>query len=224
MKKISKTIVFSVWIFTCAAFGYFLPKIPIFKNLVEIKVVKVIGFNKVKKQEIENLFSGENWFFLNENRIKEILLKKYHQIKDVRIKRPFLGGVYLYIIPRKPVALVYYHGQKYLTDKDGFFFKDNVKSKLPKIYIYDKIDNRQDNLIADILKTKNKLNSYVKVKKVIIKKKLVSFFSRDGRIIIFSTENLKKQLKKLDKFAEKVDISHYKYLNFTFDSMVVARR
>ncbi|RMA93261.1 cell division protein FtsQ/DivIB [Hydrogenothermus marinus] len=225
MKKKTKLLILISWIITSSAFGYFLPTIPIFKDLVGIKVVKVKGYKNLKKEDIKEFFSNQNWFFLNSEEVKNKILKKYPDIKKIDIKRYFFGEVYLYIWEREPFAVVYHNKQKYIIDKDGVKLHNKYNTKnLPLIYIYDKDILLNKDKVQAILDLNNKLKDYLKLKKIIYKGKIITFKTIDDKIIIFNMNNIDSQMEKFKKFIKNVNLAEFKYLDFSFDSMVIARR
>lgn len=225
MNKSKKLLIISIWILLCASFGYFLPKIPFFKDLVGIKVVQVVGTDKIKKKDLIDIFSHQNWFFVDEEDVKNELLKRYKIIKKIYIKRLFVGTINIYVVERQPIAVIYYKGKKYTVDKDGVILEGKFDDKnLTKIYIYSKNEKLKLNFIQKIIDLNYKLSKNFKLKKIILNNKQISFLTSNDKILVFKTENIYSQINKMEKFIKKVNIENYKYLNFSFDSMIIARR
>jgi cell division protein FtsQ len=226
MSKSKKFIVITTWIILCASFGYLVPKVPFFKELVGIKVVEVYGTDEIKKEYLKEIFSNQNWFFIDENEVKNKLLQKYKNIKDIDIKRLFVGKINLYIVEREPLAVVYFKNKKYTVDKDGVVLDGKFNTEnLTQIYFYSpKISSLIQKDIHSIILLKEKLEKYFKIKKIALNEDLITFTTKDDKIIVFNQENINSQIEKMKKFISKVNADNYKYLNFSFESMVIARR
>ncbi len=225
LEKRFKILLFTVWIFFCAVFGYFAPTIPVVKDFFAIKKVNVIGTDKFTKKDIENIFSKENWFFLNTDKIKEEL-KKYDFVKEVKIDRYFVGNIDLTVLERKPFAFLVYRGKKFLIDEDGkqlssrYFPLKNYKN-LPVIVYNDKsLKNDKFPKVKKIFEGLKKLN----FKKYIISKSQIACVLDSGKLIVFNIFDLDENLQKAKIFLSKVGIDDFKYIDFSFDSMVVTRR
>ncbi len=225
MNKGKKIIITSLWILICASFGYFLPKIPFLKKLVEIKVVQVVGTDQLKKEDLVELFSNQNWFFVDEEDIKNKLLTKYKNIKDIDIKRLFIGKINLYVIERQPIAVIFHNKKKYVIDKEGVILTGKFDDKnLTKIYIYSKNESINSDLLHKIIDLKYKISKEFQIKKIILKNNEISFTTADDKILVFGLKSVYSQIKKMEKFIRKINIANYNYLNFSFDSMIIARR
>ncbi len=224
-KKKVKILLFSAWIFFCAVFGYFAPTLPVVKDFFAIKKVNVIGTDKFTKKDIENIFSKENWFFLNTDRIKKEL-KKYNFVKEVKIDRYFVGNVDLTVLERKPFAYLVYRGKKIMIDEDGthlderYFPKKKYKN-LP-IIVYNDISIKNDKFLK-VKKIYETLEGF-KVKKYLISKSQISCVLDSGKILVFNIFDLDEGLEKAKIFINKVSLNDFKYIDFSFDSMVVTRR
>ncbi|WP_457641774.1 cell division protein FtsQ/DivIB [Persephonella sp.] len=224
-KKIKLTILF-IWILICALFGYFSPTLPVVKEIFAVKKVTVLGTNKFKKEDIKRIFEKENWFFLNKEKVREELLK-YNFVKDVKIDRLFVGSVDLVILERKPFALIYHKGKRYIIDDEGVpidinYYKDIDINSLPKL-IYN--DSR---ISPEKLKKINKINKsfskIFKIKKYIADKSQISCVLENDKVIIFSTEDLDKSIRRGKIFFKNKDINEFSYINLSFESMIVVRR
>ncbi len=225
LDKKLKIILFSAWLTFCAVFGYFAPTIPLIRDFFAIKKVNVIGTDKFTKEDIEKVFSKENWFFLNTDRIKA-QLKEYNFVKEVKIDRYFVGNIDLTILERKPFAFLLYKGKKILIDEDGkklskkYFDSKNYKN-LPVIIYNDKsLVNDKFPKVKKIFETLKDL----KFKKYVISRSQIACISETGKIFVFNILDLDENLDKAKLFLAKRGIKDFRYIDFSFDSMVVTRR
>ncbi len=218
-------ILFSAWIFFCAVFGYFAPTIPFIRDIFSIKKVNVIGTDKFTREDIEKIFSRENWFFLDTDKVKNEL-KKYNFVKEVKIDRYFVGNINITVLERKPFAFLVYRGKKVMIDDTGKplslrYYNPKRFKNLPFIIYNDRsIKNDKFPKVRKIFET---LKNY-KFKKYIISKSQIACLSDTGRIFVFNIMDLDENLEKARVFLKKVSVNQYKYVDFSFDSMVVTRR
>ncbi|RMD47735.1 MAG: hypothetical protein D6834_00175, partial [Aquificota bacterium] len=190
---------------------------------------KVIAEGKDPKQlkakDIKNIFSNQNWFFLNEDIVKKKILDRYPNIKKIEVKKLFLGEINLYIWERKPFAILHHNKKTIVIDNEGVRLKGNFNKKnLPHIYIYDKNIKLNKNTVQSILSLNKKIKKYIIPKKIIFKGDTITFKTINDKIIVFNIQNVNSQLKKMKKFMKNVNFAEFKYLDFSFDSMVIARR
>ncbi len=225
VNKKLKIVLFTAWLVFCAIFGYFAPTIPFIKEIFTIKKVNVIGTDKFTKEDIEKVFSKENWFFLNTDRVKEEL-KKYSFVKEVKIDRYFVGNINVTVLERKPFAYLIYKGKKLLIDEDGYpldqkYFSTKKYKNIPVIVYNDKsLKNDKFPKVKKIFETFENL----KFKKYVINKSQIACILNSGNILMFSMFNLDENLEKAKIFLENKNIKDFKYVDFSFDSMVVTRR
>ncbi len=223
-KKI-KIIIFSAWLMFCAIFGYFAPTIPVVRDFFAIKKVNVIGTDKFTKEDIEKIFSRENWFFLDTDRIKK-QLKTYNFVKEVEINRYFVGNIDLTILERKPFAFLIYKGKKILIDEDGKelskkYFNAKSYKNLPVIIYNDKsLVNDKFPKVKKIFETLKNL----RFKKYVITNSQIVCISEGEKMLVFNILDLEESLEKAKFFISKMGIKDFKYIDFSFDSMVVTRR
>ncbi|WP_457626443.1 cell division protein FtsQ/DivIB [Persephonella sp.] len=224
MSKRTKIILAAFWISLCALLGLFSPTIPFVKELFEIKTVNVKGTDKFTEKDIRRIFEKENWFFLDKDRIKQEL-KKFNFVKDVEINRLFVGSLDLIVLERKPFAYMYYRRKKYLIDEEGTaldpkYYK--VDKKLPVLIYNDKTVDK--NKLKKVSLIKESFKDLLDIKKFYINKSQIACLTSDNRNIVFSIEDLDKSIQRAKIFIKKVGIKKFKYLNFSFESMVVVRR
>ncbi|SNZ02356.1 cell division protein FtsQ [Persephonella hydrogeniphila] len=226
MGKKLKIILAVFWIFLCALLGLFSPSIPFVKELFEIKTVNVKGTDKFTEQDIRRIFEKENWFFLDKKKIKS-QLKKFNFVKNVEINRLFVGNLDLIVLERKPFAYIYYKRKRYLIDEEGValspkYYKINKNQKLPVLIYNDKSIDK--NKLKKVALIKESFKDLLDVKKFYINKSQIACLTSDNRNIIFSIEDIDKSIQRAKIFIKKVGIKNFKYLNFSFESMVVVRR
>jgi cell division protein FtsQ len=224
MSKRTKIILAAFWISLCALLGLFSPTIPFVKELFEIKTVNVKGTDKFTEKDIRRIFEKENWFFLDKDRIKQEL-KKFNFVKDVEINRLFVGNLDLIVLERKPFAYMYYRRKKYLIDEEGTaldpkYYK--VDKKLPVLIYNDKTVDK--NKLKKVSLIKESFKDLLDIKRFYINKSQIACLTSDNRNIVFSIEDLDKSIQRAKIFIKKVGIKKFKYLNFSFESMVVVRR
>ncbi|WP_293446571.1 FtsQ-type POTRA domain-containing protein [Persephonella sp.] len=226
MNKKVKIITVSFWIFLCALFGLFSPTIPFVKEIFEIKKVNVKGTDKFSETDIRSIFEKQNWFFMDEEEIKN-QLKKFNFVKKVQINRLFVGNVDLIILERQPFAYLYYKKNRYIIDDEGVkldpkYYKINNKQKLPVLIYNDKTIDK--NKLKKVRLIKEGFKDLLDIRKFYIYKSQIACVTRDGKNIVFSIEDLDKSIKRAKTFIKKVGINQFSYLNFSFESMVVVRR
>ena len=222
MKGKHRYIIIALWLAACGFLGLYLPKLPFIKEIIDIDQIKVYGTKKVSPEEISKIFSNQNWFFLNEDYIQKTLHIKYPFIKNIEIKKLFVGEIQLDITEREPFAVLLYREKRFIVDTDGKIVNFYKTDKLPKI-VY-KNDEISPSIINSLLKINSQVSKLINVKKYIVKNGRIYFISKDDKILVFDALKTEEGLQKLKLLSQKVDISNYKYMNFCFDSMVVSRR
>ena len=225
MSKKKKYIIGFVFIIVCSILGMQLSKIPQVKDLIEIKVVKVKGTDRLTKEDVAKIFKNQNWFFLDEDKVKKQMKTEHPFIKNVEIQRLFVNEIRLIILEREPFAILKTKKGKYIIDDEGFVLKYyKVKNKNYPIVIYrdKKINPEKIHALMEISQKITKL--YKSPSKFIVENRKISCITQDDKIFIFDFNNYKKELEKFEVFAKKVNIKQYKYMDFSFDSMVVSRR
>ncbi len=217
-----KALLFSLWISLCAALGYFSPTLPLVKDVISIKNVNVIGTEKLREDDIKNVFKSENWFFISEDKIAK-KLAKFQFIDEVKILKPQLGQITLIVNERKPFAIILTNGKNFIVDKDGKLYSDNEteKENLLKIYLND--DNFEK---EDILKVRKILANFnnTTFNSFIIQKSLIIGQFDGEKIMVFSRRDLDESINKAKFFLSRNDIKEYNYLNFSFSEMIIVKK
>lgn len=226
MNKKKKYIIGILFLIVCSLLGVQLAKTPQVRELIQIKVVKVKGTDRLTKNDVINIFKDQNWFFLNEDEIENKMKKEFPFIKNIEIQRLFVNEVRLIVLEREPFAILKTKKGKYIIDDEGFILKyyklESNKNYPVIIYKNSKINPKQ---IQALMRIYNKVSTlYKQPKKFIVDNRKISCITEDDKIFVFDFINYKDSLEKFEIFAKKVDINQYKYIDFSFDSMVVSRR
>ncbi|MBK3331511.1 FtsQ-type POTRA domain-containing protein [Persephonella atlantica] len=222
--KKTKLLVAGIWITICASFGFFSPTIPFVKEFFEIKKVYVKGTDKFSKQDIKKIFERENWFFINKNEIKR-QLKDFNFVKDVEINRLFVGSIDLIVLERRPFAVLHHRNRTYLIDEEGVKLSQKyykIRKELPQLYYNDQKISKEK--LKKISLLKEEFRGRLKFKKFYIYKSQIACKTEDGKDIIFSIEDIEKSIERAKIFLKKAGIDQFRYLNFSFEHMVIARR
>ncbi len=216
-----------LWLVVCASLGLFLPQIPVINDLIKIEKIEIEGYKKVDHESIKKLFEGESWIFLKTDKLEEKIKRLYPVVSDVSIRVTKPKVVKIKLKKRVPLALIKFKKQKYVMDNNfeiiGLkYFTDNDLKNIKYEIVYNDFMINKETIknIQNISKTFNDLN----IKKYIINISQIACILEDGKTLVFSKENLNKSIKRAKSFFNKVDISKYRYIDFSFDSIVVARR
>ncbi|RUM49773.1 MAG: hypothetical protein DSY47_02960 [Hydrogenothermus sp.] len=225
MKKNKKYIIGLLFLIVCSVLGIQLAKTPQIKKLIQIKVVKVKGTDRLTKEDVSKIFQNQNWFFLNEKEIEEKMKEEFPFIKNIKLQRLFVNEVRLLVLEREPFAVLKTNKGKYIIDDEGFVLKyyklENEKYPVV-IYKDKKINPEKVSALMDIYTKVSKF--YKPPVKFVVNGRKISCITGDDKIFVFDFLNYKKELEKFQVFAKKVNINQYKYMDFSFDSMVVSRR
>jgi len=201
-----------------------------FSNFFSVKKAVLVGNNKIKSEDIENIlkdtisgnrfgvFSASNIMLLNDGKIKNKIMEELPLIDKIEIKRMLPNTLKLNISERDPFAVWETGGKKYLVDSKGkvcYEIKDNTNMDLP--IIYDKQNKsveikgeatfpQQINIIRNILESlKDKTN--LEVESVSLPNSLgfeVDVKTKDGFIIYFNTErSVDSQIRDLKSVLDK---------------------
>jgi len=225
MKKSRKYIIGLLFLIVCSLLGIQLAKTPQVKGLIQIKVVKVKGTDRLTKEDVAKVFQNQNWFFLNEKEIEEQMKKEFPFIKNIKLQRLFVNEIRLLVLEREPFAILKTKNKKYIIDDEGFvlnYYK--LENKNYPLVIY-KDKNINPKKISALMEIYKEISSFYKQPaKFIVSGRKISCITKDDKIFIFDFVNYEKQLEKFKVFAKKININQYKYMDFSFDSMVVSRR
>lgn len=222
MKKILFT---TVWLTICGILGYSLPALPVFREYLSIKEVRVKGTQKLKEEDLKEILRTEDWLFVSEDRIAKKMMK-YPFVSTVKIERPYFGVLDITIKEKKPYGFVKVGQNSYVIDEYGNFIKDlnyfNDEELSNLKYIVSNEENIKDD-IKNIKKIEASLGR-LRFKEFVIQNSIITAITEDGKIIVFSKENIEDSLNKLNIFASNQKVEDFSYINLSFDSMVVVKR
>ncbi len=224
--KKNKIILIASWLTLCAAFGYFLPTLPAVKDFIKINKVKVEGTKRLKPEVVKKVFENENWFLVKEDSIKN-KLKNYKFIRNIELERDKLGEITIKVEERHPFAYIKYKNDINVVDGDGiilnrgFFTKKELKN-VKTVIIYNE-NNFKKEAIENVLKIRENFKD-LGIKKFIINMSQIAVVTDGNQTLVFSKDDLKSSIKRAKLFFSEKNPKNYKYINFSFDSMVVARR
>jgi len=218
--KIGKVLLIAIWLFACGLFGYFSPTLPFIKNILGIKHVYVEGTDKLTEKDIKEIFKDQTWLFVDEDIIKD-RVKKYGFVKDINIEKIKFGDLKLKIVESKPIAILDFKSEKYLIDENGNILNPKYYKNYSNLPI---IDYQDENFDKNKLKYLGILNNYFKDLKSIIIYRSQIVVNWEDKILVFGADNLEEDLEKAKLFFSKANINNYKYINFSFDKIVIARR
>jgi cell division protein FtsQ len=219
MKKLG---LFSAWIILCALLGYYAPTLPIVKDIVAIKKVNVVGTDKLSENDLKNIFKTENWIFVSEDRLKE-KLKKYQFIKDIKILKPNLGEITMVVEEKKLFANIIQGSKVFTVDEEGNLYETDISNLLNLVNIY---YNDSEFQKSDVLKIKKIMENFkdYQLSKFIIQKSQIAAETGDGKILVFSKDELDDSINKAKIFLANKNLNDYTYLNFSFDEMVIVKK
>ncbi len=218
------------WLIVCASLGLFLPQIPVINNLIKIEKVEIEGYKEIDKKAIKRLFEKESWIFIRKNKIEENIKKQFPQIQEVSIRVIKPKVVKVKLTKRTPLAILKFKKRTYVLDNNfqiislKYFKQEDLKNIKYEILYNDLMVNKIDKRIIKNIEKIDKNFNYFNIKKYIINISQIACILENGKTLVFSKENLNKSIKRAKSFFNKVDISKYKYIDFSFDSIVVARR
>lgn len=220
-----RTALVVIWLVLCGLFGYYAPTLPIIKEYISIKEVRVEGTDKFSEEDIKNLVKSESWIFISEDRLMD-KVKKYSFVESIRLDKPAFGVITIHVKERKPYGLVRTGDKIYLMDENGYLIENPsfYKEELANLKL---ITVDEENLNSETLKKIKKIDSSlsgVNFKECMVHKSIITAITEDDKIIILSKENMDDSINKFKVFVQKQGIKDFSYLNFSFDSMVIVKK
>ncbi|MCX7955884.1 MAG: FtsQ-type POTRA domain-containing protein [Patescibacteria group bacterium] len=225
---------FKFFLFLFLSFLFFI-FIKIFFNFFLIKNIKIInsekkdllGIEEIKKQQI---------FLLNEEEIKNILLRKNPDLKDVKIEKKYPNSIIINIFKDEEIAFLEADiGYFYLSENGKIIFKSKNKKNesLPRINFYQKLIFN-NYLPGEKIYFKEILSSLKILKKMNeIDVKIISIDINGVDMILFNLENEKIffgvekdidfqffQFKKIFTYL-KIEGKKYKEIDLRFDKPII---
>ncbi|MEZ0323299.1 MAG: FtsQ-type POTRA domain-containing protein [Hydrogenothermaceae bacterium] len=218
-----KTLIVITWLAICGLFGYYAPALPLVKDFVAIKEVRIKGTDKLKEEDIRDIFKSENWLFISKERI-ENKFKKLGFIESIDMDKPAYRVVDITVKEKTPYGILYIGDKNYIIDDKGSVIENRSDydiSKLKPIKLEDSEIEKDD--IANIKLLEDSFKDII-FREFIIKKSSIYCITEDGKLMVFSRDNIEDSIRKAQIFMSNVGIKDYSYLNFTFDSMVITKR
>ena len=195
---------------------YFLFFSPVFK----IKEIQVDGNKEIPTEEIlkvtDNVLSsgGKNFFWHDNKKIQEEILRLFPIIVEVKVKAGFPDKLTLEIKERGTVALFFGEGRYFAIDEGGIVFKE-AKSDNALVKITDQQKNFppvlgekiiEKDLLDKILEINKKITEELKIKIIecnILADRLVVKTSEDWNIYFDSEKEAEWQITKLKMVLER---------------------
>jgi hypothetical protein len=141
MKKFFIKIFFIITIIV-AIFILSLPEIINIKNQTNVKNIKIIGSNKINKDnlhKITDIYINKNINFINSWKIRENIMLNLKLINDIEVLKKYPDEIIIKIYEKIPIMLL---------SKDKEYFVIDKKNSLEKI---DKLFFEENNYLKEIL-------------------------------------------------------------------------
>lgn len=221
-----RVILIILWLSLCGAVGYYLPTLPLVKEALAIKEVRIKGTDRLKEDDIKDIFKNENWFFISEDRLAN-KFQRYPFIEDIKLYRPMFGVVDITVVERVPYGLLKFNGSTSIIDINGLIIKDPsfyTRQELSNLKSITLEDRKFDKVTLSKIKTLEESLKNINFKSFIIQKSSIYATTEDNILFVFSRENIEDSIKKAQIFISKEGLKDYKYINVSFESMVIAKK
>ncbi|MCX7760483.1 MAG: FtsQ-type POTRA domain-containing protein [Hydrogenothermaceae bacterium] len=218
-----KAFIVAIWLTLCGIFGYYAPALPLIKDFVAIKEVRIKGTDKLKEEDIKDIFKNENWLFVSEKRL-ENKFKRFGFIDSIRLNKPSYGIVDITVKEKIPYGVVKFKNKNFIVDDRGYIIKDPSYYDVSDLKLINLEDSEIERTDISNLKLIEDRFKDIKFKEFVIKKSSIYCITEDGKLLVFSRENIEDSIKKAQIFMSKVGIRDYSYINFTFDIMVITKK
>lgn len=203
-----------------------------FLSLKEIKIINeekkyILGIADIKKIPL---------FFIDENKLKNILLKKNSQIKDLKIEKKYPNILIIEVIKDEPLAVLDTgYGYFYLGSQGKIIYKskNRYEKKMPLINFYQKL-NFQNYHPGEIINFKEiiyslqlleKINDYhIKINSLDIDSLgMILFYLEDKKVFFSSSKDFFYQWSLFEKIYRqfKIEGKQYKEIDLRFDKPIV---
>ncbi len=199
-------------------------------NFFQVKRAVLVGNEKIKEEDIKEVmknvigekrffvFSGDNLFLVNGNKIKGRVVEEMPLVESLEIKRHFPNTLKINLVERQPFAVWMSAEKKYLIDSNGvvcYELTDGPDLDLP--VIYDR-QNKEANIKEEVTFPRqiNFIRNLLGLLKDEVKIEVDSFSLpdplgfqvdvkvKDGYAIYFNTErSAESQIRDLKNVLEK---------------------
>jgi cell division septal protein FtsQ len=123
----------------------------VLSDFFQIKKIIITGEQKVSTEDIKSVvenelgrkilfFGTKNIFFVNLNKIRENILKKFPQIEEVEVKRGLPDALHLVVIERKEIGIFCRDINCFLLDHEGVIF-ESASSESPLLKFQNQVLN-----------------------------------------------------------------------------------
>jgi len=217
------------------SFFYFL----FFTEFFQIEKINVVGLEQVSeeqlnlsiKDKLENrilFFPTRSIFLVDLNKIKEDILKKFHRIAKIEIRRNFPDSLNVLVTERKIIATFCQDDNCFALDEEGIIFEEKpidstvqplIKALISadEINLGKKVIEKEDLISILEINSQLKDNLNISIKEFIIfsEEKLIAV-TQDGWELYFDLQaDVKWQLTKLKAlFEEKISEEQRKDLEY----------
>lgn len=206
-----------------SSFFYFL----FFTEFFQVEKINIVGLEQVSeeqlnlliKEKLENrilFFPTRNIFLVDLNKIKEDILKKFHRIATIEIRRNFPDSLNVLIRERKELAVFCQEENCFVLDKEGIVFEEKPIDRIiqplikalissDEINLGKKVIEKEDLILLLEINSQLKDNLNIPIKEFIIfsEEKLIAV-TQDGWELYFNLQaDVKWQLTKLKALLEE---------------------
>jgi len=217
-------------------------------DFFQIKKIIITGEQKVSAKDLKSIvesglggkilfFGTKNIFFVNSNKIRENILKKFPQIEEVEVKRGFPDALNLVIIERKEVGIFCRDIICFLLDHGGVIFEPaSTESPLLKFQnqaLAEELDLGKKVIDKGIMDSISEIGSRLRedlkilIKEVlIVSQERVNIKTADGWEVYFNPKkDLNWQITELAAILEnRIPLEkrkNLKYIDLRFDKVYI---
>ncbi|RKX60681.1 MAG: hypothetical protein DRP29_02200 [Thermodesulfobacteriota bacterium] len=163
-----------------------------FTDLFVLREIRILGNNKVSKEEIIkiiNLKGGERLYRIPLTEVKKRILNNFKYVENVIIVRKLPSTLEINIKEKKPIGILLYNNKKYLIDKKG----EIISEALPidyDFYPFIEIKNEEFKskffqFLVWLKNNKTYLPVYENLSKIILSQNRLIFITRKNIKIYF---------------------------------------
>ena len=213
-----------------------------FSQIFKIKDITIVSPKEILKQELQvflqnelqnkafYFFEKDNIFLASIGKIKNGILDKYPEIKEVELRREFPKGLFLKVEKREPFGILNSSGNNFLIDEEGIVFKEVSEDFEKETLAFILIEHKQVKLGEGIIRLEimQKISLIKEELEENVNIFLESFYLNENRLniktlegweiyfnISQNTEEIRFALTKIGVFLEKeVDEEERKNLEY----------